>query len=119
MWHLPVARGLFLFWHKHINGFELVSRDGTTRMFTFRCTHYDPDTRRCDSYESRPGMCRDYPCLLLWQPRPEFLPGCGYRPVAPNSRSFIEALEREGLSPDKLELVKKKLFLEDDRGKDA
>ena len=115
VWHLPAARRLYLAWHRHVNGFEFVSADPATRVLTFRCTHYDPSTKRCDCYSSRPGMCRDYPRVLLWQARPEFLSGCGYRPVAPNSRGFIEALEREGLSPEKLERVKKELHLEDDR----
>ena len=114
VWHLPAARRLFVAWQRLVNGFELASSDPATRVFTFRCTHFDPATKRCDCYGSRPGMCRDYPRVLLWQAHPDFLPGCGYRPVAPNSQAFIEALEREDLSPEKLEHVKKALFLEDD-----
>ena len=62
-----------------MNGFELVRSDEESWTFVFRCTHFDPATRSCDSYGSRPGLCRDYPRLLLWQPNPELLPGCGCR----------------------------------------
>src|SRR5262249_41512630 len=63
--YLPTLRRLFLWWQRRVNGFELVHRDPATRVFTFRCTHFDRTTRACDSYGSRPGMCRDYPRLLL------------------------------------------------------
>jgi Fe-S-cluster containining protein len=82
-------------------------------MFIFRCTHWDPATRRCDSYESRPGMCRDYPRAHLWTGNPEFLPGCGYRAVAPGAAAMIAALRAEGLEGEKLEAVKRKLHLEE------
>lgn len=112
-WFFPTVRRLFLLWHKHVNGFELVERDPVNRMFVFRCTHYDPATHQCDSYSSRPGMCREYPRLLLWVARPEFLPGCGHYPVAPGARGFVEALEREDLPPEKLEEIKRKLYLQE------
>jgi len=51
------------------------------RNFVFRCTHFDPATRSCDSYASRPGMCRDYPRNLTYSALPEFLPECGYSAV--------------------------------------
>ena len=82
---VPAARRLFLWWQRAVNGFELIRRDEASGAFVFRCTHFERTTRSCDSYGSRPGMCRDYPRLLLWQPNPELLPGCGYG-AAPRMR---------------------------------
>ena len=59
-WSLRSARWLFLAWQRRVNGFELMSADARARLFVFRCTHYDRETRSCDSYGSRPGVCRDY-----------------------------------------------------------
>lgn len=112
VWYLPSLRRAFLWWQRRINGFELVSRDAASRVFVFRCTHFDAATRRCDSYESRPGICRDYPRNLLWQPRPEMLPGCGYRPVARNADALLRALEGASLRADQLARLKRDLFLE-------
>ena len=86
VWSVPAARRLFLWWQRRVNGFELVRADDEGRSFVFLCTHFDPAARSCDSYDSRPGMCRDYPRLLLWQPNPELLPGCGYRAQATERR---------------------------------
>src|SRR4030042_1602127 len=63
---LPNVRRLFLAWQRRVNGFALVSADARARVFVFRCSHFDPATRSCDSYDSRPGMCRDYPRNLMW-----------------------------------------------------
>jgi uncharacterized protein len=112
VWHLPTLRRAFLWWQRRINGFELVSRDPRSRVFGFNCTHFDRATRACDSYDSRPGMCRDYPRLLLFQTDPRFLPGCGYRPVAPNAPSLLGALERASVSGEQLARLKKDLHLE-------
>ena len=112
VWYFPMLRGLFLAWHKHINGFELVERIPGRRIFVFRCTHFDWETRRCDSYHSRPGMCRDYPRALLWQANPSLLPGCGYRAVDPRADEFLDALKREGIDGEQLDRVKKKLHLD-------
>ena len=112
-WYFPTLRRLFLAWHRHVNGFVLVDRVIAQRTFVFRCTHFDPGTRRCDSYESRPLMCRDYPRALLWQAAPTFLPGCGYKPVACGAARMMAALEKEGLPPEKLDKVKAKLHLDE------
>jgi hypothetical protein len=112
VWYLPLARRLFLAWQRHVNGFELANRDAPSRVFIFRCTHFDWQTRSCDSYESRPGMCRDYPRGLLQQPGPEFLPGCGYRAVAPNAAGLLAALERQPLTLSQRERLKKGLHLD-------
>jgi len=81
-----------------VNGFVLTEEHASARLFVFRCTHFDWQTRSCDSYASRPGMCRDYPRLLLYQPRPELLPGCGYRALAPNADRLRRALREQPLS---------------------
>lgn len=109
-WSAPALRKLFLLWQRHVNGFELVRKE-SPQLFVFRCTHFDPLTRRCDSYESRPGMCRDYPRALLWQVRPELFDGCGYRAVDPKAKGLLRALERKGLSSEQLARLKKELYL--------
>lgn len=114
VWFLPTARCLFLGWQRHVNGFELIERLPGRRVFVFRCTHFDPTTRRCDSYATRPIMCRDYPRNLLWQVSPEFLPGCGYKALDPGRDRFVEALKNEGFEGESLEALKKKLYLDDD-----
>lgn len=92
IWTLPTLRRLFLAWQERVNGFDLVGEDEARRTFTFRCTHFDWETRRCDSYATRPGICRDYPRGLLAQPKPDFFPECGYRPLDPNAAGLLGAL---------------------------
>ena len=113
MFRLRSLRWLALTWHRLVNGFEFVSDDPRFRVFTFRCTHYDPATRLCDSYDSRPGLCRDYPVNLTYAAIPEFFAECSYRAVLRNAAGFRAALERTGLPPDKLEEMAKKLHLEE------
>jgi Fe-S-cluster containining protein len=108
---LPTLRAVLLFWQRAVNGFELTGREGDT--FIFRCTHFDRSTRACDSYDSRPGMCRDYPRVLLDQPRPGFLPGCGFRPVAPNAPALRRALAALDLTPAQEKALARGLFLEE------
>jgi hypothetical protein len=112
VWYVPTLRRAFLWWQRRVNGFELVGLDRRARVFVFDCTHFDRATRACDSYDSRPGMCRDYPRALLAQPNPEMLPGCGYRPVAPNAAALLRALEGAAVSGDRLARLKKDLHLE-------
>jgi hypothetical protein len=111
VWSLPSARRVSLWWHKRVNGFELVAADARARAFVFRCSHYDAATRSCDSYDSRPGMCRDYPRLLLWQPNPELLPPCGYRAIPSNAARLRAEIERQGLSPEQREKLRQGLRL--------
>jgi Fe-S-cluster containining protein len=111
-WYFPTIRWLFIQWHQRVNGFILKDRHLPTRTFIFECTHFDRQTRTCDSYHSRPGMCRDYPRALMWSARPEMLPGCGYRPVDPRGSILLEALKREGLDGEALNKVRERLYLE-------
>lgn len=111
VWRVRAVRRLFLWWQERINGFVL-TETRPTRTFVFRCTHFDWDTRRCDSYGSRPGMCRDYPRALLDQPSPAFLPGCGYRPIAPNAGGLLRELEGRDLDAGTLVELKRRLHLE-------
>lgn len=112
MFHVaPLAR-VWLAWQRVVNGFELTGRLPEARAFVFRCTHFDPTTRRCDSYESRPGMCHDYPRLVLEEADPELFPSCGYRPVAKNGAAMIAALEARGVRGEQLVQIKQKLKLE-------
>jgi Fe-S-cluster containining protein len=114
VWFLPTVRRLFLAWQRRVNGFELTGRDRGSRTFVFRCTHFDPASRSCDSYDSRPGMCRDYPRLLLWQPAPEMLEGCGYRALPPNVAALRESLARLDLTDVQKERLRRGLGLDDE-----
>jgi Fe-S-cluster containining protein len=111
-WHLPSLRRMFLAWQRRVNGFELVSAEPRARLFVFRCTHYDRETRSCDSYGSRPGVCRDYPRNLMWQPSPEMLPPCGYRARPPNARALRAAIDRLELTPAQREKLREGLRLD-------
>ena len=113
VWSLPSARRLFLGWQRRVNGFELASVDARAHVFVFRCSHFDPATRSCDSYDSRPGMCRDYPRLLLWQPNPETLPPCGYRATPPNAAGLRLSIDRQELTPAQREKLRRGLRLGD------
>ncbi len=112
-WYVPLFRKIFLWWHRWVNGFELVDRNRKERAFIFRCTHFDEETRRCDSYESRPGMCRDYPRVLLEQANPEFFTNCGFKPLAANHQDFVQILDTQSLTSGQMRKLKKELYLED------
>jgi hypothetical protein len=111
VWFVPTLRRLFLYWQERVNGFELTHQLLVQRVFVFECTHFDRATRSCDSYDSRPGMCRDYPRLLLYQAHPEFLPGCGYRALPPNATGLRQAIERTPLTSDQRSKLEKDLRL--------
>jgi uncharacterized protein len=111
-WHVPSLRRLFVWWQDRVNGFVLTGEIRSQRVLLFRCTHFDREGRACDSYASRPGICRDYPRALLAQPSPELLPGCGYRPVARDADRLLSALGRQELSDEQLRRLKRDLNLE-------
>ena len=113
VWSLASLRRAFLWWQERVNGFVLVRRDPRARVFVFRCTHFDPATRSCDSYESRPGICRDYPRTLMWQPYPELLSRCGFRPVAPNAAALRAALAGRELTTEQRRRLAAGLRLEE------
>ena len=113
LFHLPRIRAAFLAWQRVVNGFHLVEARPWGHLFVFRCTHFDRETRSCDSYGSRPGICRDYPRLILFQPQPEFLAGCGYRAVSPNAKGLLKALEGRGLSPEAKAALRTGLYLDE------
>ncbi|HEX8434494.1 YkgJ family cysteine cluster protein [Archangium sp.] len=119
---IPVSRPVFflrslrwltLTWHRVVNGFEYAGEDRRHKLFIFRCTHYDPVTKQCDSYESRPGMCRDYPRNLAYSALPEFFPECGYSSVYKKSEQLRKALEQANLPPEKYEELVRKLQLKE------
>lgn len=112
VWRFRSFRALFLWWQRHVNGFELTRVEEESRTFVFRCTHFDRETRSCDSYTSRPGMCRDYPRALLFQPAPELLEGCGYRARARNAEGLLRALDRRPLTEEQREKLRRGLHLE-------
>ncbi len=108
----PRLRRAFLWWHERVNGFVLVEGLRAERTFVFRCTHFDAATRSCDSYASRPGMCRDYPRALLRQPTPAMLPGCGYRPVAPGAPRMLRLLASQPLTDEQRARLARDLHLQ-------
>ena len=97
--YLGAARRLILAWDRIVDGFVLEETDRKAGILAFRCTHFDPESGRCDSCFSRPGMCRDYPANLLASPFPAFLEGCGFRAVARNAEGLSRALQASGLPP--------------------
>jgi len=111
LWYLPWSRATFMAWQRHVNGFELIEAERETRTFVFRCSHFDWETRRCDSYASRPFMCRDYPRALLDGAWPELFEGCGYALRDREGAGMAEALDRADLSPQKREELKRRLRL--------
>ena len=92
-------------------GFELLKIDLRNRHMVFRCTHYDPATKLCDSYHSRPGRCRDYPRNLLTAPRPQFFSECSYFAVDRNAERYRRALERFPITEEKREELFERLYL--------
>ncbi len=113
LWLWPTPRALFLAYQRHINGFELVERHRALRAFVFRCTHLDPQTQMCDSYDSRPWMCRDYPTVLLGQAWPELLPPCSHRIVDRDGDGLAAALDTADLDEETRATLKRRLRLPD------
>ena len=113
VWFLPTARRVFLGWQRQVNGFVFARADRPSRAFVFRCTHFDPESRRCDSYQSRPHMCRDYPRALLDQPWPELFDGCGFRAVPRDRDRQRAALDAVGLPAEQRRALGQRLRLEE------
>lgn len=111
MYHLRLVRRLVLAWQVHVNGFVLVSEDRREHTFVFKCRHYRAATRDCANYRTRPGMCRDYPHVLLQSSNPLFLDGCGYYAHYRNADAMRQALRDLDLPPEKLSELEEKLHL--------
>ena len=110
-WNVKAVRWLFLWWQRVVNGFELVAEE-PQRVFAFQCRYFDTQNRKCLSYDSRPGLCRDYPRLLLEQSSPEFYKECSYRAVASNAKSLLRIVNRAPLTEDQRAEMKRKMRLE-------
>lgn len=111
VFHLPLLRRAFLAWQWRVNGFASAGEQARQRVLVFHCTHFDRASRECDSYDSRPGICRDYPRVQLEQPFPEFLPGCGYRARPRNAEALARALAASGAPAAQRERVRDALGL--------
>ncbi len=112
VYFVPPLRALFLWWQRAVNGFLYKRDERRGYAFLFSCTHFDETTRRCRDYDNRPGICRDYPRMLLEGADPQLFDGCGYRPVAHNGASMIAALEERGVGGEQLVQIKRRLRLE-------
>ena len=111
-WHLPWARRLFVTWQWRVNGLEYVGEDEHSYDLIFRCTHYDPTSKRCDSYATRPSMCRDYPRALLDQAWPELFPECSYRVRPRRAEQLRQDIEATSLSPEAKAELRRKLRID-------
>jgi uncharacterized protein len=112
LFSMPLLLRAFVWWQRVVNGFALVREERKEGALVFTCTHFDTTTRQCDSYATRPGMCRDYPRLLLDDREPAFFDGCGYRARAPNADALLASLAAQNIDGDKLVQIKRKLRLE-------
>lgn len=113
IYHSHRIRQTYLWWQEKVNGFVLLREEHEGHVFVFRCRHYNRETKHCDCYRSRPGVCRDYPHNLLDSASPEFLESCGYYPHYRNADAFKEALDELELEPAKRAEVERKLHLRD------
>jgi Fe-S-cluster containining protein len=116
LFYFKSIRWVLKTWHDRINGFEFVDEDRKGKCLIFRCAHLDLQTRQCDSYDSRPGLCRDYPRNQLDFANPGFLDGCTYQAVLKNGEALGASLDSLDLPPEKLTALKQKLnikFVED------
>jgi Fe-S-cluster containining protein len=111
VYHTRTLRALILWWHRVVNGFEYLGGDRQQHAFIFRCTHLDPVTKQCDSYDSRPGLCRDYPRNLLDDPNPQFLPACGHCAMATNADEIRASLRDLNLPADRLAALERQFHV--------
>ncbi len=107
-WHFFLARWLFVAWQARVNGLEYVGQAEEGHDLLFRCAHYQAASRQCDSYATRPSMCRDYPRGLLDQAWPELFPECGHRVRPRKAEALRDRIDSTALSPEaKAELYRK------------
>lgn len=105
----PPVLELFLWWQRAVNGFDFVRADFKRSEVIFNCTHYDPASKRCDSYWSRPGMCRDYPTNLRYADRAKLFDECTFVLVDRLELRLNAALDAAGLPPEQLAEIKRRL----------
>jgi len=111
MYRMRTIRRLVIAWQVHVNRFELLQDDRTDRALVFRCPHHDSEHQRCRCYETRPGMCRDYPRSLALAANPEFFGSCGYYAHYRDADAMREALAELDLPPDKQAELEERLRL--------
>jgi uncharacterized protein len=111
--HMKRFKTCIIWWQQTVNGFVLDKENKLDATLTFTCTHYCDDTGQCDSYASRPGMCRDYPVGQIYSVNPTFFEECGFYAVDKRAASFRKALEKTELPPDKREDLYKRLHLKE------
>lgn len=109
LFYFKSIRWMIITWHRIVNGFEYIDQNRREKYFIFKCTHYDPETKLCDSYDSRPGMCRDYPTNLLYFSNPEFLDDCSYTAEYKYAEEMRDALDGLDLPEETLNELKEKL----------
>ena len=116
LFYLPIFKQMVVAWHRVVNGFVLIKEERQEGLLVFECTHWDNASKQCDSYASRPGMCRDYPGNLVYAADPDLFDTCGYRVVLKNADRMARALEEADLSPETLQKLKANLHVipEDD-----
>jgi Fe-S-cluster containining protein len=111
VFHTAPLRLAIVAWHRIVNRFRYVRRHNEGAVIVFSCDHFNHTTRRCDSYSSRPGICRDYPRNLLDRAWPQMLDDCAYRAVSRNAGPMASAIDSADLSPDKRAELKRKLHV--------
>ena len=114
IWSMTLVRASFLWWQRVVNRFELARAERDGRVFVFTCGHFDKETRQCDSYATRPGMCRDYPRGLLFQPFPELFKECSHGLVSKDARRMKSALDGMNLSDEQRAKLEERLGLNDE-----
>jgi uncharacterized protein len=112
-YHIGWIRNSIIWWQTHVNGFKLHKNQKFDALLVFTCSHFNPETRTCDAYSTRPGMCRDYPMNQAYSVNPTFFEECGFYAVDKRAKSFRAALEKTGLPPEKLEELYERLHLKD------
>ena len=113
LFFLPILKRLFIIWQVKVNGFEFIKEDRQSGCILFSCSHYDPITRLCDSYKSRPGMCRDYPIILLKSPCPVLFSECSYCVVDKRASTLKSYLDSCNIPEEKRKKLYQKLYIED------
>jgi len=104
---------LYLTYNRVINKFYYVKYHEELHQAEFICGNFDPDTRLCRDYHNRPIFCRNYPSIDTWFRRPDFIEGCGYRPVnRETERISLKFIKEDGLLTEE-EREKLKKYIEE------